>query len=55
MYDVCGLAISLSRCELTLSEGLDNLTTVGARQQEIPLIVRHLKNPKYKLPGTNWC
>jgi hypothetical protein len=43
--------IPLSRGELTLREGLDSLTAVGARQQEIPLIVRLLENPKYRLPG----
>lgn len=43
--------IPLSRGELTLREGLDSLAAVGARQQEIPLIVRLLENPKYKLPG----
>ena len=43
--------IPLSRSELTLREGLDSLAAVGARQQEIPLIVRLLENPKYRLPG----
>jgi hypothetical protein len=43
--------IPLLRGELTLREGLDSLAAVGARQQEIPLIVRLLENPKYKLPG----
>jgi hypothetical protein len=43
--------IPLSRAELTLREARDSLATVGARQQQIPLIVRLLENPKYKLPG----
>ena len=43
--------IPLSRSALTLREGLDSLAAVGARQQEIPLIVRLLENPKYRLPG----
>jgi hypothetical protein len=43
--------IPLSHGELTLREGLDSLATVGARQQAIPLIVRLLENPKYRLPG----
>ena len=43
--------IPLSRGELTLREGLDSLAAVGARQREIPLIVRLLENPKYRLPG----
>ena len=43
--------IPLSSTELTLREALDSLAAVGARQQEIPLIVRLLENPKYRLPG----
>jgi hypothetical protein len=43
--------IALSRSELTLRERLDSLAAVGARQQEIPLIVHLLENPKYRLPG----
>lgn len=43
--------IPLSRGELTLKQGLDNLAAIGARPQAIPLIVRLLENPKYKLPG----
>ena len=43
--------IPLSRGDLTLRAALDSLAVVGARQQEIPLIVRLLENPKYSLPG----
>lgn len=43
--------IPLSRGDLTLRQGLDCLATVGARPQAIPLIVRLLENPKYRLPG----
>jgi len=43
--------IPLLRSELTLREGLDSLAAIGARQQDIPLIVRLLENPKYRLPG----
>ena len=43
--------IPLSDEQLTLREALDRLAAVGARQQEIPLIVRLLENPKYRLPG----
>ncbi|MGD2113396.1 MAG: hypothetical protein PVI50_08425 [Gammaproteobacteria bacterium] len=43
--------IPLSQGDLTLQQGLDSLTAVGARQQEIPLIVRLLENPRYHLPG----
>lgn len=43
--------IPLSRGELTLRQGLDSLAAIGARPQDIPLVVRLLENPKYKLPG----
>ncbi len=43
--------VPLSRGELTLRAGLASLEEVGARQQEIPLSVRLLENPKYSLPG----
>jgi len=43
--------IPLSRGEITLRQGLESLAEVGARQYEIPLIVRLLENPKYSLPG----
>jgi hypothetical protein len=44
--------IPLSRGELTLREGLNSLVAAGTRQQEIPLIVRLLENPKYTgMPG----
>lgn len=43
--------IPLSRSDITLRAALDSLAAVGARQQEIPLIVRLLENPKYSLPG----
>ena len=37
--------IALSKDDLTLQQGLDSLAEVGARQQEIPLIIRLLENP----------
>lgn len=43
--------LPLSRGALTLRQGLDSLRAIGARAQEIPLIVRLLENPKYRLPG----
>ncbi|MGB5541593.1 MAG: hypothetical protein WBO37_16030 [Gammaproteobacteria bacterium] len=43
--------IPLQHGDLTLRQGLDSLAAVGARQQAIPLIVRLLENPKYRLPG----
>ena len=43
--------IPLSRGDITLRQGLKSLAEVGARQQEIPLIIRLMENPKYSLPG----
>jgi hypothetical protein len=43
--------IPLSRDALTLRQGLDSLAAIGARPQQIPLIVRLLENPGYRLPG----
>jgi hypothetical protein len=43
--------IPLSRGDMTLRAGLESLAAVGARQQQIPLSVRLLENPKYSLPG----
>ncbi|MGB5472906.1 MAG: hypothetical protein WBQ78_05475 [Gammaproteobacteria bacterium] len=43
--------IPLSRSDLTLRHSLDSLAAVGTRQRAIPLIVRLLENPKYRLPG----
>jgi hypothetical protein len=43
--------VPLSRDDLALRTALDSLDAVGARQQDIPLSVRLLENPKYSLPG----
>jgi hypothetical protein len=43
--------IPLSPGEMTLRQGLASLAAVGARQQEIPLLIRLMENPKYSLPG----
>ena len=43
--------IPLSAGQLTLRQGLASLAAVGARQQEIPLLIRLMENPKYSLPG----
>lgn len=34
-----------------MRQGLESLRAIGARPQEIPLIVRLLENPQYHLPG----
>ena len=43
--------IPLSAGAMTLRQGLASLAAVGARQQEIPLLIRLMENPKYSLPG----
>jgi len=43
--------VPLSQGASTLRAALDGLRVIGARPQEIPLIVRLLENPKYRLPG----
>jgi len=43
--------VPLSRGELTLRQGLDSLAAIGARPQDVPLLVRLLENPAYTLPG----
>jgi hypothetical protein len=43
--------IPLSRGEQTLRQGLDSLAAIGARPQDVPLLVRLLENPAYTLPG----
>lgn len=37
--------------DITLREGLDYLATLAARQDEIPLLVRLIENPHYRIPG----
>lgn len=37
--------------EVTLREGLDSLARLAAAPQEIPLLVRLVENPRYKIPG----
>lgn len=44
--------VPLSEEEMTLQEALDSLARVGARPEEVPLIVRLLENPGYRVPGT---
>ncbi len=43
--------IPLSARDLTLQQALQSLSRVGAKPQEVPLIVRLLENPEYHLPG----
>lgn len=43
--------VPLSAGSVTLREALGSLSAVGARPEEVPLIVRLLENPAYRLPG----
>lgn len=40
-----------SRSDITLRQGLDYLATLAARADEIPLLIRLIENPRYKIPG----
>lgn len=39
------------RGDITLREGLDYLATLAARADEIPLLIKLIENPRYKIPG----
>ena len=43
--------LPLHRDSLTLGEARESLKQVSAQQQEIPLMIQLVENPKYKLPG----
>ena len=43
--------IPFSRGDVTLSDALDNLRALGAKQAEIPLMVQLVENPAFDLPG----
>lgn len=43
--------LPLSRGEVSLGRGLDDLAVVGAGQGEIPLVVQLVENPRYDIPG----
>lgn len=43
--------IPWARADVTLQEGLAYLATLAARQDEIPLLIRLIENPRYKIPG----
>lgn len=43
--------IPWARCDITLREGLDYLDTLAARADEIPLLIKLIENPRYKIPG----
>lgn len=43
--------IPLSYDDITLQQALDDLDSVKADQQDIPLMVQLIENPKFRLPG----
>ncbi len=43
--------IPWSRDDVTLREALSSLSPVAASQQEIPLLVQLIENPRYRIPG----
>lgn len=43
--------LPLSEGAVTLGEALDSLAQVGAAQNEIPLIIQLVENPRYDIPG----
>lgn len=43
--------IPWSRGDITLREGLGYLDTLAARADEIPLLIKLIENPRYKVPG----
>lgn len=43
--------IPWARSDISLRQGLDYLATLAARADQIPLLVRLIENPRYKIPG----
>jgi hypothetical protein len=43
--------IPLSRDEMTLREATENLAALGAKQEDIPLMIQLVENPRFNLPG----
>ena len=43
--------IPLSQETMTLREAIESLAALGAKQQEVPLMVQLVENPRFNLPG----
>ena len=43
--------IPFSRDQITLGEAKESLSAVGAKQEEIPLMIQLVENPRYDIPG----
>lgn len=46
--------IPFSRDEITLREAKADLAKLGAKQEEIPLMIQLVENPRYQIPGLNF-
>ena len=45
--------IPFSRDQITLREAKASLAALGAKQEEIPLMIQLVENPRYNIPGIN--
>jgi hypothetical protein len=43
--------IPLSKSDVVLGEAYESLSALGARQEDVPLMVQLVENPKYDFPG----
>jgi len=43
--------IPYSRDQITLREARESLATVGLKQQDVPLMIQLVENPRYDIPG----
>lgn len=43
--------VSFSRDQITLREAKANLAALGAKQEDIPLMIQLVENPRYDIPG----
>jgi hypothetical protein len=46
--------IPFSKDQITLREAHASLTSLGAKQEEIPLIIQVVENPRFHVPGINF-
>jgi hypothetical protein len=46
--------IPFSRDQITLREAKESLSALGAKQEEIPLMVQLVENPRYDIPGVDF-
>src|SRR6266496_5898850 len=46
--------IPFSRDQITLREAKESLSAVGAKQEEIPLMIKLVENPRYHIQGMDF-